>query len=80
MAIKNWHPAKIGLAWALPLIFLVLQMGTSMQTDDSTVLTYAVLWVLTTGVAWIITWKWLNAREEDRKKKETFSLKGGNKE
>ena len=63
MAVKDWHPGKIGLMWAVYLFLLwyLLDPYTRIvRTREGALL----LWTILTVPGLVITWRWFSAREK----------------
>ena len=59
MAVKDWHPGKLGLMW---LGYLVLLWFLREWTHDDEAL---VLWAFLAIPGAVITWRWFSAREKN---------------
>jgi hypothetical protein len=60
MALKDWHPGKIGLLWGLSLAVLAVLVSLASRWDRLTAL---IIWFLLTLPLVILTWRWFGARE-----------------
>jgi len=81
MAIRHWHPLKLGIIWLIDLaLFLVLWLLASPYSggDQAFVI---VVWLTLSIPMFVITWKWASGREtgeciplsgQDRKSRSKF--------
>ncbi len=69
MAVKDWHPGKIGLMWAAYLFLLWVLLdpytrifGGYVRTREDSLL----LWTILTVPGLVITWRWFSGREKKK--------------
>jgi hypothetical protein len=63
MAIRHWHPLKLGIIWFVDLIlFLALWFLAAPYRGDDKVLVILV-WLILSLPVFVITWKWASGRE-----------------
>jgi hypothetical protein len=62
MAIRQWHPLKLGIIWLIDLaILLILWLLASPVEEDQSLM--VVVWLIISIPTFIITWKWAGSRE-----------------
>lgn len=63
MAIRHWHPAKLGIIWLIDLaLLLILWLLASPNEEDQALA--ILVWLILSIPVFIITWKWASVREQ----------------
>ncbi len=62
MAVKDWHPGKIGLMWGVYLVLLWFLWEMNPGDDEGAISFWAVLAI----PAFVITWRWFSGREKKK--------------
>ena len=57
MAVKDWHPGKVVLMWAV-YVAVLLYLASYPGSDE------AALWMLLVIIPFAITWRWFSGREK----------------
>lgn len=63
MAIRHWHPLKLGIIWLINLALLValwLQAHPARRHDQASAI---IVWLILSPPVFIVTWKWASGRE-----------------
>lgn len=74
MAIRHWHPIKLGIVWLIDLaLFLSLSLFISPDRSEGQALVI-IIWLILSIPVFIVTWKWASGRElEEQLKKNDIS-------
>lgn len=73
MAIRHWHPVKLGIVWLIDLaLFRVLWLLTSPYSREQKAW-IIIIWLISSIPVFVVTWKWATGRElEEHAKKNTI--------
>jgi Na+/melibiose symporter-like transporter len=62
MAIRHWHPLKLGIIWLIDFaLLLILWLLASPKKEDQALA--ILVWLIVSIPVFIITWKWASVRE-----------------
>ena len=71
MAVRNWHPGKLGLCWVVGIVLIWMSFNIigeggipKSEAERYFNVTVLVTLLLTPIALFVLTWKWFSGREK----------------
>lgn len=69
MAIRHWHPIKLGIVWLIDLA-LFLSLSLEISNEGGSQAMAIIIWLILSIPLLIVTWKWASGREQEAQLKK----------